>query len=141
MAETTGENKRKHLEFIQQAIGRMASNSFMLKGWAALTAAAIIAFVARDGDVLYNFTALLVIAAFWGLDGYFLWQERRFRGLYDRVRACDEGEIDFSMDARAVEEQGNGWVRAMFSSTPLLFYGGVGLVLLIHSVLRQALFS
>ena len=28
------ENKRKHLEFIQQVITRMNANSFLIKGWA-----------------------------------------------------------------------------------------------------------
>ena len=28
-----GENKRKHLEFIQSVINRMAENSFLVQGW------------------------------------------------------------------------------------------------------------
>ena len=47
---SAGENKRKHLEFIQDVINRMARNSFMLKGWTVLVVGAIIAFIARGGD-------------------------------------------------------------------------------------------
>ena len=44
---------------------------------------------------------LVPVLIFWGLDGYFLWQERLFRALYDHIRAMDAAEIDFSMDVSA----------------------------------------
>jgi hypothetical protein len=37
-------------------------------------------------------------ALFWGLDAYFLHSERRFRGLYDRVRAKNRAVPELSMD-------------------------------------------
>lgn len=42
------EAKLKHLEFIQAAIGRMASNSFLFKGWTITIAAGLSAFGAAD---------------------------------------------------------------------------------------------
>jgi hypothetical protein len=42
------ENKLKHLEFIQQAINRMASNLFLLKGWTVTLIAAMFALAAKE---------------------------------------------------------------------------------------------
>ena len=38
------DKKLKHLEMVQGVINRMASNSFMLKGWAVTLVAGIFAF-------------------------------------------------------------------------------------------------
>ncbi len=130
------EKKLKHLEFVQAVINRMARNSFMLKGWTVILVAAIIAFVARGGDAEYIIAVYFVVVAFWVLDGFFLSQERLFRGLYDHVRQLDEDAIDFSMDTRAYRVDGrNGWIRTMFSRTLVIFYVCVGLVVLAIPVL------
>ena len=134
---SAGENKRKHLEFIQDVINRMARNSFMLKGWTVLVVAAIIAFIARGGDIRYIFAVCLVILAFWILDGFFLWQERLFRALYDHVRVLEEDAIDFSMDTRQfAKENRNRWHRAIFSRILLIFYLCVCLVVFILPILK-----
>ena len=51
------EDKRKHLELVQGVINRMASNSFMLKGWAVTLVAGIFALAATDKDKLYFLVA------------------------------------------------------------------------------------
>src|SRR6266852_3616424 len=92
--------KLKHLEFIQAVIGRMASNSFLLRGWSVTLAAALFALSAKDTNPKLLAIAYYPILIFWILDGYFLSQERLFRALYDKVRKLPESEIDFSMDTR-----------------------------------------
>ena len=52
---------------------------------------------------------------FWGLDGYFLWEEKKFRALYNSVRTKDEPEIDFSMDTAEVADQAGSWAEATIS--------------------------
>ena len=94
-----GPNKHKHLEMIQGAINRLASNSFSIKQWTVMLVSAIFVLVARDGKVPV-WVALVPVMAFWGLDGYFLRQERRFRNLYVDVSETDESEITFSMEGR-----------------------------------------
>src|SRR5690348_15874734 len=94
------ENKLKHLEFIQAAVNRMASNLFLLKGWTITLIAALFALAAKDSDRHYFLIAYFPAFVFWGLDGYFLSQERRFRALFDHVRKLPESQIDFSMDTR-----------------------------------------
>ena len=47
------EQKLKHLEFIQNVINRMNSNSFLIKGWAVTLIAAIFALAAKDSNFQY----------------------------------------------------------------------------------------
>jgi hypothetical protein len=91
------EAKLKHLEFIQGVISRMATNSFLFKGWAITIAAGLSAFAAVDTKRGVLSIALISSVMFWGLDGYYLWLEHRFRDLYAKVAATDESAIDFSM--------------------------------------------
>ena len=95
----------RHLEMVRGVIERMARNSFLLKGWAVTLVAASLWLIAR-GDASGFGAGLLVVlpaVAFWGLDGYFLRQERLFRKLYDSVRSAKD--TDFSMDARRFSEE------------------------------------
>jgi hypothetical protein len=91
------ERKLKHLEFIQAAISRMATNSFLFKGWAITIAAAISAFATIETKPSLLVIAVISTAMFWALDGYYLWLERGFIHLHNQVAAKDESEIDFSM--------------------------------------------
>jgi len=75
----------KHLEFIQSVITRMNSNSFQMKGWMVAIVSALLAIYADKQNGLYVLFALLPTFIFWGLDAYYLQQERKFRGLYNDV--------------------------------------------------------
>ena len=79
------ENKIKHLELIQSVINRMASNSFALKGWGVTLVAGIFVLAGKDADKLYFLVAYIPIIVFWGLDAYYLLQERLYCALYDKV--------------------------------------------------------
>ena len=128
------ENKRKHLEFIQGVINRMAGNLFFLRGWTITLIAALLAlFITGTNSNFIIYLLLVLVLIFWILDGYFLSQERLFRALYDHVRKLDEKEIDFSMDTSEYKKyKDNTLVYAMFSSTLLVFYLPlVGVALLI----------
>lgn len=118
------ENKRKHLEFIQGVIARMAGNLFFLRGWTITLIAALLALFIKDTNSTYVIYFLLIfILVFWILDGYFLSQERLFRALYNHVRKLDEEKIDFSMNTNDFKKyKENTLIYAMFSSTLLVFY-------------------
>jgi hypothetical protein len=118
------ENKRKHLEFIQNIISRMAGNLFFLRGWTITLIAALLALFARGNNSNYIIYFLIVLTfVFWILDGYFLSQERLFRDLYNHVRKLKEEEIDFSMDTSEYKKyKRNTLIYSMFSSTLLVFY-------------------
>ena len=93
-------NKLKHLEFLQNIITRMNSNSFLIKGWTVTIVSALFALSKKDTDSRLLVVAYISIIAFWILDGYFLSQERQYRGLYDKVIKIDEDLIDFSLNAK-----------------------------------------
>ena len=75
----------KHLEFIQAVITRMNANSFQLKGWSIAIVSALLALYANSNNVIYIFVAIIPTLLFWGLDAYYLQQERKFRGVYNNV--------------------------------------------------------
>jgi hypothetical protein len=126
------ENKHKHLEFVQSAVGRMASNLFLLKGWAITLIAALFALAAKETQGAYFLIAFIPATLFWALDGYFLAQERRFRSLYEHVRKLDDSQIDFSMDTRPyAKEWRNTWLGATFSVTLTSYYLTLIVVMLI----------
>ena len=120
MSPAHGPNKHKHLEMIQGIVNRLASNSFSIKQWTVVLVSALFVLVARDDGTVPVWVALVPVAAFWGLDGYFLRQERRFRNLYMDVCETDESEITFSMNG---ERNSNSYWQAAFSVTLLSFYG------------------
>ena len=118
------ENKLKHLELVQAVINRMASNSFMLKGWAVTLVAGIFALAGKDTDKLYFLVAYIPVIAFWGVDAYYLLQEKLYRALYDKVRKTEEKDIDFSLKA-TTEEFGNDkncYCNCLVSPTEIGFY-------------------
>ena len=117
------ENKLKHLEFIQEAIGRMSGNLFFLRGWTITLITGIFALSAAEINQVYIFIAYFLIFIFWILDGYFLSQERLFRSLYNHVSKLDEKDIDFSMNTDEFKKDPkNSWIISMFSFTLLVFY-------------------
>ena len=118
------DNKIKHLEFIQGVINRLATNSFQMKGWSVVLVAAILVLLAREDRLDAAFIALLPIVVFWGLDGYFLWQERLYRALYDHARTLEEAQIDFAMNVTPFRTgYRRSWIGATLSITLVLFYG------------------
>lgn len=124
------ENKIKHLELIQGVINRMAGNSFALKSWAVTLVAGIFALASKDADKSYFLVAYIPITVFWGLDSYYLLQERLYRSLYEKVRFLPEDKIDFSMKASAKEfkSEKNTFWDCFISPTERWFYLPLALV-------------
>lgn len=116
------EAKLKHLEMIQGVINRMANNSFLLKGWSVVLVSALFALAAKDSNKLYIYLAYFPCLVFWVLDGYFLWQEKLYRKLYDKVRSTKESEIDFSMDTSLLIKEVRTWSEVILSKTLSIFY-------------------
>lgn len=117
------ENKRKHLDMIQGVVNRLAQSSFLLKGWSVVLVSALFALAAGSTQPLFVYLAYFPAIAFWVLDGYFLWQERLFRALYDHVRVLDEDAIDFSMDTSSVRDRVDPWRDVVLSKTLVIFHG------------------
>lgn len=121
-----GENKRSHLNMIQQVITRMGSNSFSLKGWTVGMIVAIYAFAGNNAHKAVIIT-LIPLIVFWILDSYYLTLERKFRALYNNVRLKNDNDINFDMnfnniDINMKELKKYGFTNVFVSKTILPFY-------------------
>lgn len=127
----------QHLEFIQNIINRMNSNSFQIKEWMITIVSALLALYANSSKETYIFIALIPTFAFWLLDSFYLQLERKFRGLYDDVKDPEKSVPFFSMDITNYKDGRFKYCECLFSRTtaPLylliagfLFFGGLYLM-------------
>lgn len=131
---TNVEDKRAHLNMIQAVISRMANNSFLFKGWAVTITAGVAALASNKSDHRFVFIALLPSLVMWPLNGYFLYQERRFRKLFDHVRTLADNKIDYSMKPLGRKFLYKEWLACTLSKTLVWFYG-VQLAFVIVSII------
>lgn len=130
------DDKQKHLEFLQLAINRVASNSFILKGWNITLIVGLFALSLNKSSSSFLYLALLPAIAFWWLDAYYLRQERLFRELYDSIRQTKRKEIDpYSLNTNKISEKVEGWFCTLFSPTVILLHGSVILFIIIFIVI------
>ncbi|WP_406155722.1 hypothetical protein [Streptomyces canus] len=122
------DDRIRHLELIQTIVARMGNNSFLIKGWSLTVTGALLAYAVGNDKGSIALVSFLPVLAFWLLDGYFLYQERLFRRLYDRVRRRDTSVEPFAMDVTPGREEA-GVLRAAVSPTLSGFYGGLVLAL------------
>lgn len=132
------EDRRKHLDLISAAIGRMAGSSAAAKGWSVtLAGAAFGVALVRDS---WPFIALgiLILMAFAALDARYLNAERRARGVYNAV-ADENSVVPLSLKGLATQARpGRWWWPNRFRSWSILYFYGplavVGGVLLIFAL-------
>jgi hypothetical protein len=127
------ESYHQALEQIQNIIDRQASNSFKIKGWTVTLVVVALLFRTSNFQLLIAFIPLL---GFWYLDSYYLKQEKIFRKIYDRAREGrpeNEEEL-FNMNPSQLEDNADNTVRLMFTKSILLFYGTIGVLLLLYSL-------
>lgn len=118
------EEKIKYLEMIQSIITRMASNSFMLKGWSVtlMTGVFAISFSSENKCILY--LAIVPIFAFWILDSYYLQLERKYRELYKQTLTIETSKISFELNCQKYRNgKKTKYYSSFFSMTELGFYG------------------
>ncbi len=117
-------NKKQHLSYIQEVINRMARNSFALKGWVVSLIVGILVLARDKTDKTFFLLAYIPIIVFWGLDSYYLLQERLYRSLYNKVRLLKEEDIDYDMRVSQSEHKypKNTFRSCLFSKTEFWFY-------------------
>lgn len=121
----------KHLELIQAVVTRLAGNSFTAKGWSITLIAAIVALSSRTSQPGFVIVGLLPALCFWGLDAYYLRQERLFRKLYDAVRmdllaAADPPRIErYSMDVTPVMAEVESWWATLIAGVVIMVHGPI----------------
>lgn len=96
----------KHLEFVQNVIARMNSNSFQIKGISITIIAALFAVYAAKPNVVFILIAIIPTILFWLLDAYYLQQERKYRLLYDNISGLKNNMVVplFSMSTEKIED-------------------------------------
>ena len=113
----------KHLEMTQAVINRLGRNSFLLKSWSMTILVAAMVLIARENlqNSYFVLVLILPIVGFWILDGYFLWQERLFRYVYDDIR--EQTDTNFKMDlGKHKGKPKSSWISAIFSVTLIIFF-------------------
>ncbi|HAE59866.1 MAG TPA: hypothetical protein DCG54_10280 [Anaerolineae bacterium] len=133
------EEKIKHLEFIQDVITRMNQNSFQMKGWMVAIVSTLLALYANTTNAALVLVAIFPALVFWFLDSYYLWQERKFRGLYNDVAGVSEKPKEIKLFAMRIDLYSGGnfdYRRVLFSKTIASLYLPVMVILLVIYFVR-----
>jgi hypothetical protein len=91
-----------HLKLIETVVGRMAANSFLLKGWTVTLVAALGALAKADADRSFAWIAVGVVVVFALLDAFYLAIERSYRKLYQKVAADSPDVKPWELEAGTV---------------------------------------
>ena len=119
------DEKIKHLEFIENIILRMNSNSFEIKKWVVVVISALLAVYASTKNYYFVLLPVLPTIVFWFLDAYYLTQERKFRGLYDDIIGITQKEkaiMSFDMNVKPYKGGVYCYFKVLFSVTLVCFY-------------------
>lgn len=132
MMQDTNDNRIAHLKMIEEVIKRMASNSFLVKGWSITLVSALVALSITNKRIEIAYLAIVPAFIFWGLDAYWLRQERLFRALYNLVRSAPQGSLKEDMFSMATKSFSGGVPRLFPNS---LFNHGIWIL---HGVIVAA---
>ena len=76
----------KEIDLIQSCIGRMAQNSFLVKGWLITLIAVVLALLPENFNIRgLCIVGLAITICFWYLDAFFLKTEKLYRWKYEWV--------------------------------------------------------
>ena len=131
------EEKKQHLEFIQNTITRMNTNSFQLKNLAVTITTALLAVYASSKNDTFVFIGLLPIIMFWFLDSFYLQQERKFRGIYNDVSGITSiNKIsDYEMPLHKYTSREYNYINSLISKPNFFFYISLILIIVIIWIL------
>jgi hypothetical protein len=117
----------KEIDLIQACIARMASNSFLLKGWAVSIIAVILALADKAlNPALLSAVVLIPLISFWYLDAFFLRTERMYRKMYAWViekRSANDNSHLYDLNPHRFADDVDSTRKTMWSITLRWFYG------------------
>lgn len=118
------EEQKQHLEFLQNSITRMNTNSFQIKGLMVTIIAALSAIYATNENYSYLVITLPVIIIFLFLDSYYLQNERKIREIYKNVAGIKNEVQIVIYDFPLSQIKGNkcSYVESFFSFTTFGLY-------------------
>lgn len=131
------EDERLYLQFIQNNISRMNTNSSQVKGWCIAIVAALLAIYADKNNPLFIWFCLFPIIMFCVLDTFYLQQEHKFRRIYeDYVDGKENKPQVYTMPMKVYEKGLLGFLKALKSWSVCPFY-----ILMIVSIFVIQIFS
>jgi cytochrome b subunit of formate dehydrogenase len=133
------EAKKQHLEFIQNVITRMNTNSFQIKGMAITIVTALLAIYASTTNEVFVFISIIPTLLFWFLDSYYLQQERKFRGIYNNVCGL-KNDIEIKLYEMPIQKFQGGqycFCKVFFSKTIAWLYGTIIALLFVSGLILK----
>ena len=128
----------EHLKMVQGVINRMAQTSFILKGWMITVVITILGVSLGLSNNKLGLLALFPVLIFWGLDAYYLRQERLFRGLYELILQDPEHTTipPFSMKTDYCKDSVPSWWSSLFSQTECVMYlSSIAVILVVSFII------
>jgi hypothetical protein len=125
MNSNTHSPNEKHLDFIQNTITRMNTNSFLIKGACITITSALLALSISIKKLPLILIIMIPLTCFSLLDAVYLQLERKYRSLY--LHAIDKDPLikDYDLDINKnfiKTNPKNKYYRVYFSKTIGLFY-------------------
>lgn len=119
---STEEDRRKHLEFIQAVITRMATASSNAKSWLLPVVTAAYGYAVTQRADSVAFLGIVAVLVFAFLDANYLRKEQEYRDLYKVAAGLSSSQQEsrtvplFSMDPPKPDnppEKGSGWRQTL----------------------------
>lgn len=117
-------NKFNHLTLIQGIISRLASNSFMIKGWLVAILTGSLALSDKLAERISCLPVLYfsLIILFWISDAYFLYLERLYRDKYNEVNKGNFNDYDLHLDKSTMTNELLDYLSSYFAVSKIIFY-------------------
>lgn len=125
-------DKEKLLEIIQDNIARFSNQSFLIKGWTVTLLSALLVFSKGSPEVKYNLMFGFLVFAFWGLDSYYLLQERKFRKHFNNLLNGSSEKFDMELDYLNDSVK---YFKCVLSRPSIIFYSALIFFLLIFNLI------
>ena len=118
------DDERLYLQFLQNNIARMNTNSAQAKGWCIAIVAALLAIFAQTNNELFIWICFIPIVLFCILDALYLQQEHKFVGMYnDFVKDKENKPNVYEMPMKSYAKGVKGFLKALCSWSVGLVYG------------------
>lgn len=122
--EIEKEDERLYLQFLQNNIARMNSNSAQAKGWCIVIIAALLAIFSETKNELFVWICLIPVVLFCILDALYLQQEHKFVAMYNDYVDNKAGKPQvYKMPMNAYEKGLCGFMKALVSWSVIIPYG------------------
>lgn len=121
---TEKEDERLYLQFLQNNIARMNTNSAQAKGWCIAIVAALLAIFSETKNELFIWICVLPVVLFCILDTLYLQQEHKFVAMYNDYVSDKSGKPEvYKMPMKAYEKGFCGFLKALASWSVIIPYG------------------